>query len=54
MKAISMTEELLNSCKSDNGGWNFDQIDILGAGNPPQCAWKKSVIGLEYEEQIIE
>lgn len=54
MEYITMTEDLLNSGKSMNGGWNYDQTAILGAGNPPRKGWKKAIIGLDYNEQIIE
>lgn len=40
-----ITEELIESGKSERGGWTKAQLAILGVSWPPESGWKRKVIG---------
>lgn len=42
---MQITEELLERGKSDRGGWNREQLKIIGVDWPPAYGWKSRVIG---------
>lgn len=44
---MKVSKELIESGKSERGGWNRAQILSLGETWPPQVGWKKRAIGRE-------
>lgn len=54
-KIMIVTDELLGHGKSDRGGLNRKQFEILGVAWPPPRDWKKSIVGiLEITEKKAE
>jgi hypothetical protein len=50
---VILTEEFLESNRSDRGGWNNSQCALLGVGWPPIRGWKKYVIGYDFPEETL-
>lgn len=44
---MKLTEGDLTRARSVRGGWNKEQLEILGIAWPPQRGWQSTVIGKE-------
>lgn len=52
---VMVTETLIEEGKSDAGGWNEAQFEILGVCWPPSPGWKTRVVGSQLtEDEAIE
>ena len=49
-----ITESLITSGQSDNGGWGKEQLKILGVTWPPISGWKKEIIGQEISDEDLK
>ena len=52
-KYITLTEELIEKGKSQNGGWSLNQLGIFGIGEFKK-GWKKEIIGKKITEKQLE
>ncbi len=50
MTSIQITNELIESGRSERGGWSRAQLAILGIPWPPPSGWKKTVVGHHIEQ----
>jgi len=51
---MRITEELLKRGTSRNGGWNKEQLEILGVSWPPIKGWKYRIIGQNISDKDAE
>jgi len=51
---MKITEELIESGKTGNGGWSKAQLACLEISWPPPKGWKSSVIGKEISPQLAQ
>jgi hypothetical protein len=49
-----LTREHLDAAKSSNGGYSNKQFALIGLQRPIPPGWRKSVVGKEYPDGIIE
>lgn len=49
---MTLTNEIIESAKSDNGGYNSTQVAVLGMSL--KTKWKKHVVNKDFPEDIIE
>ena len=50
-----LTNEIIENGKSYNNGYSKQQLELLGiTGNNKKKGWKKTIIGNEYPQNIIE
>ena len=50
---IELTEKHLQLA-GNNGGYNLEQLKLLGISWPPRKGWKQHIIGEYFEKQIID
>lgn len=50
---VELTEEIINSGKSQNGGWSLNQLSVFGVFEFKK-GWKKQLIGKKFTESEIE
>jgi hypothetical protein len=48
-----VTKEIFDKGKSDNGGWNYDQIRLFNETTPLLKGWKERIIGSEFSDEVI-
>lgn len=46
-----ITQRLIEQGKSSTGGWNRNQLLVLGAGWPPTKGWRKRLEGQPITEE---
>ncbi len=46
-----VTDELIAAGENGNGGWNEDQLKILGVAWPPKAGWKSACIGRSITDE---
>jgi hypothetical protein len=51
---MRITEQLLESGKSERGGWNAAQLAFLGVDWPAKHGWQSKVIGREISRENHE
>ena len=51
---MKLTRAMIDSGKSDRGGWNRAQLQILGVSWPPQHGWPSRIIGKEISAKDYE
>jgi hypothetical protein len=51
---MKMTHEVIHSCSSDRGGWNWCQLKLLGVSWPPHPGWLSKLIGAEVPNRTWE
>lgn len=51
---VRVNEELIESGKSEAGGWNSKQLSLLGVSWPPRRGWKKLAIGTCVSKESAE
>jgi len=49
-----ITQQILNNGLSDNGAFNGAQLRELGIDTRYNTGWKKSLLGREYPDYVIE
>lgn len=47
---MTVTEKIIENGMSNHGGWNKEQLAILGVKWPPKKGWKQRLIGTEITE----
>lgn len=48
---LTITNEFIESLKSDKGGFTRKQLEAIGVTWPPEKGWKGKVIGKEIERE---
>lgn len=48
---MKLTRQMIESGRSDNGGYSKAQLSLLGIVWPPQHGWPKMLEGTEIDEQ---
>lgn len=51
---VELTDEMIEAGKSDAGGWNREQLALIGVAWPPPKGWKRSVLGKHVERETLE
>lgn len=51
---MKLTRAMIDSGKSDRGGWNRPQLELLGVQWPPQQGWPARIIGREISARDYE
>ena len=50
---MRITREFMFSCSTNgHGGWNKDQLALLGVNWPPEKGWLGRLIGTEVHDEI--
>lgn len=49
-----LTREILEKGKSERGGWNRNQLEVLGVAWPPRQGWKSDILGKELSDSSAE
>lgn len=49
-----VTNEFLEKGRSDSGGYNRKQLELLGVAWPPLKGWKKAIIGTNIGDDVAE
>ena len=47
-----ITDELLESGRSESGGWSRAQLHLIGVAWPPPKGWKRTAIGREVPDEV--
>lgn len=47
---MKITQELIESGQSGNGGWTREQLELIGVQWPPKHGWRQRVQGMEIPE----
>lgn len=47
-----LTNEIIESARSDNGGWNSSQVAVLGMNM--KSKWKRHVINKDFPKEVID
>lgn len=48
---MKLTHEIIESGRSERGGWRAAQLQALGVPWPPQKGWKRRLIGFEITDE---
>ena len=51
---MKLTNEIIESGKTERGAWTRAQFLILGIEWPPKGGWKGRIIGCEYSEETVK
>ena len=51
---MKLTQEILNSGKSDNGGYSSAQVECFGLSWPLESGWKSKILGQDFPDDKIE
>lgn len=51
MGRVIVTNELVRQGQSERGGWNREQLRILGVKWPPKKGWRSRVLGRRISEE---
>lgn len=54
MSTVVLTHELIESGKSNVGGWTRKQIEALGVTWPPKAGWKAALVGTEMAKEDFD
>jgi hypothetical protein len=49
-----LTDYIIEEGKSFNGGWSQPQVELLGVSWPPQSGWKKKLVGIEVDDDVVD
>lgn len=49
MEKLKITKQFLKENRTENFGWNRNQLDVLGVTWPPRKGWLKRLIGKEID-----
>ena len=51
---IVLTNKIIDDARTQRGSWTRKQLELLGVAWPPREGWKFRIIGIEYDEAVIE
>lgn len=51
---MKLTRQMIDSGRSDNGGWSKEQLRMIGVSWPPKLGWPAKVTGTEITEETFQ
>ena len=50
---VLLTQAILESLRTQSGGFNRDTLMLIGVGWPPYKKWKKKLVGTEIDSELL-
>lgn len=51
---LKITTQMIEASKSPSGGWDKNQLKLIGVPWPPPKGWKSEVVKIEHDAKSIE